>query len=83
MADKLNLVPATREIESQIRKMESEFQAKISPYKRSLEELRKINTACEKCAGTGKIFRRSCAEDEGDYYRCEECYGTGEKECFV
>lgn len=83
MADKLNLVPAIHEIENQIRKMESEFQVKIAPYKRSLEEIRKINTACEKCAGTGKIFKLSCAEDDGEYYCCEDCCGTGEKVCSV
>lgn len=83
MADKLNLVPAIHGIENQIRKMESEFQVKIAPYKRSLEEIRKINTACKKCAGTGKIFKRSCAEDDGEYYCCEDCCGTGEKVCSV
>lgn len=81
----LNLVPAIREIEHQISKMEGEFAAQITPYKRSLEELRKINTACEACGGEGKVLRsRACAEDDRpdpndptDWRKCEVCCGTG------
>lgn len=81
----LNLVPAIREIEHQISKMEGEFAAQIAPYKRSLTELRRINTACEACGGEGKVLRsRACAEDDRpdpndptDWRRCEVCHGTG------
>ncbi|MCM1222438.1 MAG: hypothetical protein NC548_49020 [Lachnospiraceae bacterium] len=81
----LNLVPAIREIEHQISKMESDFEAKILPYKRSLIELRKINTACEFCGGEGRVLRsRACAEDDRpdpndptDWLKCSKCCGTG------
>jgi DnaJ-class molecular chaperone len=73
----LNLVPAIRAIEEQISKLNSEYVKKITPYKESLAKLKEINTACETCCGTGKVFRRSCAEDEGDYYTCPDCKGSG------
>lgn len=85
MAEKLNLVPAIHEVEAQIRKLEYDFSSKIKPYKDSLAALRRINEACEKCNGEGKILRcRSCAEDDGpdpndprDYNTCDVCHGTG------
>ena len=55
--NELNLVPAIIEIEAQIRKIEAEYNKKLQPYKNSLEQLRKINTACERCNGIGKILR--------------------------
>jgi len=36
-----------------------------------------LKLKCDKCNGTGKVFRRPCAEDDGDYYNCEKCNGTG------
>lgn len=41
--DNLNLVPAIREIEAQIRDITTDFEAKIKPYKDSLGALRKVN----------------------------------------
>lgn len=81
----LNLVPAIREIERQISKMESDFESQIAPYKKSLVELRKINTACESCGGEGRVLRsRACAEDDRpdpndptDWRKCDKCGGTG------
>ena len=73
----LNLVPAIRAIEGQISELKNEYVKKITPYKESLAKLKEINTACESCCGTGKVFRRSCAEDEGDYYTCPDCKGSG------
>lgn len=81
----LNLVPAIREIEAQIREMESDFRAKLKPYQESLNALRKINQACENCEGAGKVLRyRSCAEDDrpdpndpSDWNTCPVCHGTG------
>lgn len=81
----LNLVPAIREIEAQIREMESDFKAKLKPYQESLNALRKINQACENCEGAGKVLRcRSCAEDDrpdpndpSDWNTCPVCHGTG------
>lgn len=85
MAEKLNLVPAIREIEAQIHKMEYDFSLKIKPYKDSLAAMRKVNEACERCNGKGKILRhRCCAEDDTpnpndprDYNTCDVCHGTG------
>lgn len=85
MAEKLNLVPAIREVEAQIRQMEYDFNSKVKPYKESLVALRKINEACERCNGVGKILRcRACAEDDRpdpndprDYNTCDVCHGTG------
>lgn len=75
--ENLNLVPAIRAIEKQISELKSEYVKKITPYKESLAKLKEINTACETCCGTGRVFRRSCAEDEGDYYTCPDCKGSG------
>lgn len=84
-SDKLNLVPAIREIEAQIKQIEYEHRKKIEPYKKSLEHLREINEACEVCCGAGKVLRsRACAEDyvpdpndPSDYNTCTQCHGTG------
>lgn len=83
--DTLNLVPAIREVEAQIGQLEAEFKAKIKPYRDSLSALRKINTACEKCGGSGKVLRnRAYAEDDRpdpddptDWRSCPICHGSG------
>jgi Zn finger protein HypA/HybF involved in hydrogenase expression len=36
-----------------------------------------LKLKCDKCNGTGKVFHRSCAEDDGDYYNCDKCNGIG------
>jgi len=36
-----------------------------------------VELICNKCNGTGKIFKRACAEDDGDYYMCNNCNGKG------
>ncbi len=85
MAEMLNLVPAIREVEAQIHKLEYGFEAKIKPYRESLKALRKINEACERCNGEGKVLRsRACAEDDTpdpndprDWNTCHDCNGTG------
>lgn len=81
----MNLVPAIKSIQAEIREITSEYNAKLRPYKDSLAQLRKINTACEHCFGEGKVLRtRSCAEDDApdpndpsDYVSCRYCAGTG------
>lgn len=83
--NRLNLVPAIRSIEAQIREITAKYHAEIAPYESSLKELRKINRACEKCCGKGKVLRqRICAEDDRpdpndprDWIKCNECDGTG------
>lgn len=75
----INLVPAIREIEEIIRNLKSKHRKELEPYEQSLDALKNINTACLNCNGTGKVFHRACAEDEGDYYTCEECKGTGKQ----
>lgn len=83
--NKLNLVPAIREVEAQIHKLEAKFDAEVKPYRDSLEALRKINQACERCNGEGKVLcSRACAEDDRpdpndprDYITCPICHGTG------
>lgn len=83
--NELNLVPAIKEVEAQIRKIKAEYSKKLQPYEDSLEQLRKINTACERCNGVGKVLRpRACAEDDPpdpndpcDWNKCDECKGTG------
>lgn len=74
----MNLVPAIREIEASIRVIKRKHEIELEPYINSLKELRRINTACEKCAGSGKVWKRACAEDEGDWYKCDVCDGNGE-----
>lgn len=81
----LNLVPAIREVEAQIRQLTAEFEKKVKPYNDSLAALRKVNTACERCEGIGKVLRsRACAEDDRpdpddprDWNTCPVCQGSG------
>ena len=81
----LNLVPAIKALEGQIKELRSEYLEKVIPYEDSLRQLRKINMACEKCEGAGKVLRyRACAEDDRpdpndprDYVTCNACGGTG------
>ena len=81
----INLVPAIKALEEQIKEIRSEYLETVRPYEDSLRELRKLNTACERCNGTGKLLRhRSCAEDDrpdpndpADYVKCMRCGGTG------
>lgn len=81
----INLVPAIKALEEQINEIRSEYLETVRPYEDSLRELRKLNTACERCNGTGKLLRRrACAEDDrpdpnnpADYVRCMRCGGTG------
>lgn len=83
--DKLNLVPAIKILEEEIRKLGYEFDKQIQPYRDSLSQLRKINQACERCNGTGKVLRsRACAEDDRpnpndpmDWNKCPICGGSG------
>ena len=81
----LNLVPAIQAVERQIKELEQNFNKKVQPYREGLAQLRKMNTACERCNGLGKILRpRLCAEDDRpdpydpvDYITCPVCNGTG------
>lgn len=81
----MNLVPAIREMESAVNKIEYEYKQKVQELKDGLVALRKLNTVCEKCGGEGKYLRsRACAEDDrpdpndsSDYRTCSECHGTG------
>lgn len=83
--EKLNLVPAIREIEAQINMVKAEFDRRLKPFQDSLIALRNINQACERCCGEGRILRsRSCAEDDRpdpndprDYNVCPICHGSG------
>lgn len=85
MAKMLNLVPAIRAIQSQIKEIEYEYQVKLKPFNDSLKQLREINEACERCNGEGKILRsRVYAEDDApdpndprDYRTCPNCGGNG------
>lgn len=81
----INLVPAIKALEEQIKEIRLEYLETVMPYEDSLRELRKLNTVCERCNGTGKLLRnRSCAEDDrpdpedpNDYEPCKLCGGTG------
>lgn len=75
----LNLVPAIRAIEKQVAEIKARHRMELREYEDSLDSLMDINEACLKCAGTGTVFSRSCAEDEGDYYPCRDCGGTGKR----
>jgi len=83
--EKLNLVPAIHEIETRIHLLEVDFEEQIKPYRESLSTLRKINEACERCNGKGKVLRgRACAEDDApnpndprDWNTCPVCNGSG------
>jgi recombinational DNA repair protein RecR len=76
----MNLIPAIRAIREQISDIEHKHAEELAPYKDSLESLQKINTACEKCGGSGRVMRpRLCAEDDRDreMIQCNLCHGTG------
>lgn len=83
--DKLNLVPAIRSLEEELSRLEYEFEKTTKPYRDSLNQLRQLNQACERCNGMGKVLRsRACAEDDApdpddprDWNICPECGGSG------
>ena len=83
----MNLVPAIKELEAEIRTRTAAFEKMIQPYRDSVEQLRKLNDACEHCNGLGKVLRsRACAEDDApdpddprDWLQCDYCHGTGKK----
>lgn len=87
MSKDMNLVEAIKTVEQQIAQMEQDFQQQIAPYRNGLKALRKMNTVCTKCGGSGKRLRpRACAEDDRpdpndptDYITCEHCHGTGKE----
>ena len=80
-----NLVPAIRELEAEVRQIEAEYRKELEPLTTSIAQLRKLNTACEKCCGNGRVLRsRTCAEDDRpdpddptDYIMCDRCFGSG------
>ena len=82
----MNLVPAIKAIQAEMDKLLKEYRETVKPYEDSLTQLRKLNTACENCGGSGKVLRhRACAEDDRpdpndpkDYVKCQLCGGTGE-----
>ena len=81
----MNLVLAIKQIEQKLKRKEYNFNKEIQELKDGLAVLRKLNTICEKCEGTGKYLRiRTSAEDArvepnnpGDYPDCEACERTG------
>jgi hypothetical protein len=81
----MNLVPAIKEMEREISRIQTEADRRKRDLKEGLKALRKLNTACENCGGEGKILRsRACAEDDRpdpndprDYRTCSYCRGTG------
>lgn len=75
----LNLAPAIRAIEKQINEIKARHRMELKEYEDSLDALMEINEACLKCCGTGLVFSRACAEDEGDYYPCRDCGGSGKR----
>jgi len=83
---KLNLVAAIRTTQSEISNMKNRHRKELQPLEDALIALRRINTVCERCNGSGKILRsRTCAEDDrpdpndpSDYVVCPECIGSGE-----
>lgn len=89
--NKVNLVPAIKEIEKIISDIKADYDKKIKPYQDSLEHLRQINTACEFCNGEGKVLRsRACAEDDRpdpndprDWLMCSYCHGTGSSKLII
>lgn len=82
----MNLVPAIKAIQAEMDKLLKEYRETVKPYEDSLTQLRKLNTACENCGGSGKVLRRRvCTEDDRpdpndprDYVKCQLCGGTGE-----
>lgn len=64
------------EVLSDLARLDKE-DAELLALERELAKAKEENEVCEHCCGTGKVFRRMCAEDEGDYYSCPLCGGTG------
>ena len=85
MTREMNLVGAIRALEDSLFEIEKKFNDEVKPYKDGLEILKKLNTACTKCAGVGKILK-SCNNINKhvpnpnkleDYEWCDRCGGTG------
>ena len=34
-----------------------------------------VEVICDRCKGSGQVFHRSCAEDDGEYKTCSKCNG--------
>lgn len=83
--NEMNLVAAIRAFEEKIDEIDRKHLEQRRRYNEILDELRKLNTACEVCEGKGKYLRkRSCAEDDrpdpnnpSDWITCRSCRGTG------
>lgn len=73
----MNLVPAIREMESSIYKMKTKHANELKELEDGLIALRKLNTACEKCGGYGKVDHRATAECDVEEITCSKCSGSG------
>lgn len=88
--ERLNLIPAIKAIEEQLKAIETEYLKKRIPYEESLKKLREINETCEVCFGRGKVLReRACLEDDRtdlndptDYVTCSSCHGIGKSKAW-
>ncbi len=55
----------------------SKLYENIKNLKEDVENTWESHDVCPRCKGSKEIFKRSCAEDDGDYYKCGRCNGTG------
>lgn len=76
-SDEMNLVPAIREIKRKIESLRSDYDAELRQYQNALDCLRKLNTVCENCDGTGQIFVQNPAGYNIAHITCPTCKGTG------
>ena len=76
------------EIINQLNKEKESINLDLSEKQKRMEEINitiksltdilyKTKIQCTSCNGTGQIFKRSCAEDDGEYKTCSKCHGYG------
>lgn len=73
MSNYLNAIISLR---NEIQKKTNEFKKEIKPLEDALKNLRKINTACEYCNGTGIDYTYDAAGQK-EQVNCNYCDGSG------
>ena len=73
-----NVIPALQIIIDKMKEIEEKIDMQINDLNGALVELRALNTTCEKCKGSGKVYKpRPNVYCERETMTCPECHGLG------
>lgn len=84
---RLNLLPAMRDLDQQIRDLKTKYERDLADLQHAREVVGKLNETCPFCDGRGwNLRKRACAEDDRpdpddprDRVPCSACHSTGWK----